>query len=316
MELSAVPFDAIGAVERAGIAIGRLETTAERGGPAVEHALLLRQVIASAGGGEGSARALLIGDHAVRDRTLEAIHEALREPRAQTLGPDALLAALELAGVAPSGRSRDLLVEATADDLHAPPIVRAALAFGAVVSSAPATQETLRCASLAASLILTAAGVTTRSRVCPAQLDAATRSAAVQVERAGAWLEWIRSWTLLLAREAGIVERAVRATLERFTTEEAAARAQRRVGATDAQVLAHLHGVRTFAIRDAAPALGLSTPTVGTSIERLATAGVATELTGQQRDRVWVSTAVLRLASGHQVGRSRDPAPGGVVYPT
>lgn len=297
--MSGIPFGAFGAIERAGIAIGRLETVAERGGLAVENALILRQLVATSGGGEGAAQALLLGDRAAMDRTLDAIHAVLREPRTQPFSAEALFGALEAAGAAPSDQSRDLLLEATADDLHAPPIVRAALAYGAVVSSAPATPETLRCASLAASLILTAGGVTTRSRVCPAQLDAATRSAAVQVERAGAWLEWIRSWTLLLAREAGIVERAVLVTLSRFAEEEAAASAQHRVGATDAQVLAHLHSVPTFTIRDAAPTLGLSTPTVGTSIERLAAAGVATELTGQKRDRIWVSTAILRLASGH-----------------
>ena len=51
----------------------------------------------------------------------------------------------------------------------------------------------------------------------------------------------------------------------------------------------------TFTIKDAAAPLGLTLPTVGTSIERLESRGLATELTGQLRNRVWIATAWVEL---------------------
>ena len=61
-------------------------------------------------------------------------------------------------------------------------------------------------------------------------------------------------------------------------------------------MLGWLHRNVRFTIRDAAGGLGLTTPTVGTAVGRLEQAGFAAELTGQLRDRVWASTALLNLA--------------------
>jgi hypothetical protein len=296
--LDSIPLDALGAAERAGGAVGRLEAVIEGGEPAITDALVVRQCVGIAGEGMDAARAALLREKSPANRNLISLERALRAPLTRMPSNEELIAALEDSGSEPPDSGKALLAAVVSSELNAPPSIRAALAFGAIVSSAPASRETLRAATLSANLILCAGGVTTRSRVAPLHLDAATRSAAVQIERSGAWMEWIRAWLLLLARDAAALERAIHGTRERFASEAEVARRQHRVGATDAQVLARLQGVATFTIPESALALGLSAPTVGTSIERLAAAGVATELTGQKRDRIWVSTALLELASG------------------
>ena len=68
---------------------------------------------------------------------------------------------------------------------------------------------------------------------------------------------------------------------------------------TDAVVFEWLQSHVAFTIRAAAAGLGLTTPTVGTAIERLEAAGYAAELTGQRRDRIWVAAASRAFLTEH-----------------
>jgi hypothetical protein len=238
---------------------------------------------------------MLLGGHAPAAPYLEV----LRTPRSRaTLDSSVLFDALHDAGCGPNidDAARNRISRALeGDDAEPSAIMRAAAIAGAIVAPAASSADALRAGALAASLVLTDAGLSSEPWIAPWQIDAVTRSAAVQVERSGAWGHWSRAWCALLARDAVATERAVRGALTRMATEREKARAERRVGATDDAVLAHLHAQPVLTIRDASTALDLTTPTVGTAIERLEAAGFASELTGQRRDRAWTSSAVLAL---------------------
>src|SRR5689334_17449770 len=236
-----LPIDALGALERAATALARVEVASEPGGTALSDALIRRKAVALAGGGEDSVRALLLGDSSAATKELREIAAALLENVPAEQGQ--------------------------------PPLVRAALAYGEIVASPPVTRESLVAASLRSDAILTGGGLMTHCRLSPWQLDAGTRSAAVQLERSGAWLEWIRAWCIALAREASTIERSVRGVITELAAQRAVARQQHRIGATDELVLAQLQSAATFTIPDATRRLELTAPTVGTAIERLEAAG-------------------------------------------
>lgn len=174
-------------------------------------------------------------------------------------------------------------------------LLNAAEAAGHIVAAAPASSDAQRASALAAALCLAKGDLVSAPFLTVWQLDAAARSAAVQIDRSKAWGEWVRTWCTLLAREAENATRELWAAEERFAAERTEARSSPRTGGTDDSVLAWLHTTLAFTIRDASAALGLTTPTVGTSIARLEKAGLAEELTGQARDRVWTSTALMKL---------------------
>jgi hypothetical protein len=182
---------------------------------------------------------------------------------------------------------------------HTSSVLQAAIVAGAIVTPAPASAAAQRGAALAGALSLVHGGTLAEPWLAPYRLDATARAAAVQVDRSGEWGEWIRAWCVMLTREAAGIERALHQAESSLESERTAAREQRRVGATDDLVLHWLHTHAAFTIREAAAGLDLSAPTVGTAIERLEVMGFATELTGQRRDRVWVSATLMGLVTAH-----------------
>jgi hypothetical protein len=288
------------AVEQAALAAGRAAAVIEGAGPAIASAMLRRHAVLAAGGDAQAAAALVTANPEHPGTPIERYHKALQASFPADGGSDELIRAIEVAGLGSSIDSRTR--EAVAGLLARPPvgesvIVGAATLTGVIVAPAAASREAARAASLAAAHYLARRGLTSGPWLAPFELDAAARSAAVQVERSNAWAEWVRAWCRLLTREAGSAERAVRSTQARLADERAMVRRQARVGSTDDAVLAHLHATAAFTIRGAATALKVTTPTVGTSIERLAAMGLATELTGLRRDRIWTSNAMLSLAA-------------------
>ena len=261
--------DQIKAVELAAIACGRLAATVESAGGAASDFLLVR--------------------HAVRvhDGTADLVVELLLAR--ESTEPAAVLVEVEQAGHGDTGTTHDNFT-------HPSNILRAAVIAGQLVAAAPASTDAQRNAALAGALALVHGGALPAPWVAPWQLDAAARSAAVQIDRSSSWGEWIRAWCQLLSREAGATERALRSAAAQLEAERAHARAQHRVGGTDADVLVWLQTHLTFTIRSASDSLGLTRPTVGTAIERLESLGFAIELSGRRRDRVWVSATLLALA--------------------
>jgi len=290
------------ALESAAWAVGRLAGATSAAAPVVVAALGRRQAI----------RATNAPISAASDLLLSAAHSAARDAAShlsalrmfdEASGPlgDLIIAALERAGLtAELGESSiSRLANALAEgDTVQSTIERAATVAGTVVAPALASPIAQRAAALAAALILARAGLVSAPWLAPTRLDAAARSAAVAAERSGLWDEWTIAWCTMLTSEATELSRAFDAMHTRMQAERAAVGEQPRVGATDTDVLAWLHSYSTFTIKEASAGLGLTPPTVGSAIERLEAAGYATELTGQRRDRIWTSAALLELAAG------------------
>lgn len=252
--------DQVRAVEFAALGCGRLAATVESAAGASSDILLIRHAVRAHDGDESLAAHLLLTQEGTAAEAVGAPTDSAARSN-------------------PSG------------------ILHAAIIAGTEVASSPANTDAQRRAALAGAVALVNGGILPAPWVAPWQLDAAARSAAVQIDRSGAWEEWIAAWCHLLAREATATERALRSASAQLDTERVAVRSQHRTGGTDADVLGWLHTHTTFTIRAAGEALELTPPTVGTAIERLETAGFATELTGQRRDRIWTSTTLLGLAA-------------------
>jgi len=263
----------------------RLDAAVRTLGGAARHALLVRHALLATSADLGAVRALILGGTAA----------VVASRPDDTISLTGRLAAAGLAGAVPPRVGEALEAIWLRDVRHTASLLNAAEAAGHIVAAAPASSDSQRAAALAGAMCLAKGGLVAAPFLTVWQLDAAARSAAVQVDRSQAWSEWVRAWCSLLAREATNATHALRTAEEQFAAERAMARSSPRTGGTDDLVLAWLHATLTFTIRDASAALGLSTPTVGTSIARLEKAGFAEELTGQARDRVWTSTALLKL---------------------
>lgn len=270
------------------MAAAAVRSDVARGGAATESTLLVRHAVQAFSGGAETARQLIIDGTYAPD-------EGVADAPASTL--NALLDAAD------AGQHLLADVRSALDDIWARDarqssgVLDAAEAAGRIVAGAAVPREAQRAAALAAALCLARRGITGTPYLTVWQLDATARSAAVQVDRSQSWEEWIRAWCALLAREATALSGALRDAAVRMDAERSDVRQRVRTGGTDEAVAGWLHGVLRFTIAGAATGLGLTTPTVGTAIERLEARGYATELTGQHRDRVWVSTALLDLAS-------------------
>ena len=264
-----IGFDQLKAIELAAIACGRLSATVESAGGAASDFLLVRHAVRVHDGTANLAAELLLAQESTE--------------------PTAVSVEMEQVGRGYTGTPHDNFT-------HPSSVLRASVVAGQLVAEAPASAEAQRRAALAGALALVHGGTLPAPWVAPWQLDASARSAAVQIDRSASWGEWIRVWCQLLAREAGTTEQSLRSATAQLEAERAHARAQHRVGGTDADVLVWLQTHRTFTIRSAGDSLGLTRPTVGTAIERLESLGFATELTGRRRDRIWVSATLLALA--------------------
>ncbi|MDQ8165750.1 MAG: helix-turn-helix domain-containing protein [Gemmatimonadota bacterium] len=289
-------------LESAAWAVGRLAGVTASAASAVVAALGRRHAIRATNTPASVAADLLLSPapSVVQDAASHLSALRLFDEASGPLG-DLIIAALERAGLTTelgepaTARLTNALAEG--DTVQAT-IERAATVAGSVVAPAPASPSAQRAAALATALILARAGLVSAPWLAPTRLDAAARSAAVAAERSGLWDEWTIAWCTMLTSEATDISRALDAMHTRMQAERAAVREQPRVGATDTDVLTWLHSYSTFTIKEASSGLGLTPPTVGSAIERLEAAGYATELTGQRRDRIWTSAALLELAAG------------------
>lgn len=276
--------------EKAASACGELSAAVAWAGGVASNLVLVGQAVRTFGAEPGLAQHLILERHRAGDG----------EPSSPESLPGSLIEAVDAAGLgaAIGAGARSALARLDAmDDTDASGVRHAAMAAGACIAPAPASRESLRAGALVAGLALVRAGLLDAPWVAPVELDATARTAAVQADRTDRWDEWTSAWCALLARDARAVARRLAALHERFAHDRATVRVAPRVGATDEAVLEWLQAHLTFTIRDAAAGLGLTTPTVGTAIERLEAAGLATELTGQRRDRVWVASASLAFVA-------------------
>ncbi|MEX2181409.1 MAG: hypothetical protein WD771_05160 [Gemmatimonadaceae bacterium] len=171
-----------------------------------------------------------------------------------------------------------------------PAWLRAAAAAAAIDD--PATGD------LIAALLLCAAGTTGRLLFLPfAAVEATERAEAVAAWRAGDHDPWARA---ALGAAAGTV-RHLRVAVHRFVRglgeDEARLETLGRAAITARRALAHLRSELALTVPTLAGRLGGSRPAAGDALERLRELGVATEVTGRGRDRVFALTAALALVA-------------------
>lgn len=263
---------------------------------------MYRHAVRALGAADREVAAVLLGDTATAG-ALAQYFTALRTSaatRPDRGAPWALAAARDagLQAAAPSDALEQAQHALAARGRDGSALVAAARAAGAVVAGAPASPEAERLSGLVGAIALSRARFLPDPWMAPAALDSTARSAAAQAQRTGEWDAWTVAWIMLLEKALESAELGVARAIREMRQHRAAAYEQRRVGRTDGVVLDRLQAQPTFAIRYAADELELTTPTVGTSIERLERHGWATELTGRRRDRVWIAAPLLQLIAG------------------
>jgi hypothetical protein len=189
---------------------------------------------------------------------------------------------------------RDLLEAEWSDGTTGRSVLDLAVATAAWFDDDTITGNGQDVAALAAALLLCATGRTAHLRVAPfAALSRARRR-----EAAGRWREGAPEEWATLAVEAIIASaRRRRDALSGL----AAARARDderiatlgRAGINARRTLSHLHGTLASTMPIVAEALDLSRPAAAAALDRLVELGVARELTGRARDRVFAWAAPL-----------------------
>ena len=164
-----------------------------------------------------------------------------------------------------------------------PPVLKAALAVGAIRSAAAGrgeTPEIVRLSALAVTLVLCVGGAMT--------------DAWLTLPR-GAPGETLRDTFASLAREARAAEHGLTDAQELFEADEQRVRESLGRAAYSAlDVLALLREQIVITIPDAARALGQTPPTAGAAIARLVELGIVREVTGKARSRAFAYEGMVR----------------------
>lgn len=177
----------------------------------------------------------------------------------------------------PGGQPRSVLLRAVA--------ASAALGTGALADLVPA-------------LLLCAAGHTDRIRLLPfAELESSARAEALEAWNEGDEDPLIRLALSECARAARARRQELRALLDSLEDENARLDALGRAAITARRALALLRHRFAVTMPSLATALECSRPAAGDALERLAAVGVASEITGRGRDRVYCWEAGRRLTA-------------------
>ena len=144
-------------------------------------------------------------------------------------------------------------------------------------------------ADLLAALLLVAGGLTDRIRLLPfADLRGAAREAAAAAWRAGDPTPLTRSALSSLAAHARHLRVQVKLLLESQMAEDAHLASIGRAAFTARDVLAHIRVALATSVPDLSTRLEISRPAAGAALQRLVDLGLAEEITGRGRDRVFV----------------------------
>lgn len=142
---------------------------------------------------------------------------------------------------------------------------------------------------LLAALILVAGGLADRVRLLPfAALRGPEREAACAAWRADDATVLTRVALPGLAAEARHLRVQLRLLLDAQAAEDAHLASVGRAAVTGRRALALLRDVLATSVPDLSERLGLSRPAAGAALERLVELGLAEEITGRARDRVFV----------------------------
>lgn len=151
-------------------------------------------------------------------------------------------------------------------------------------------------AELLAGLVLVAGGLTDRLRLLPfAEWRGAARTEAAAAWRAGDPESFARGALGALAGAARQLRVQVRLLMDAQPDEDAHLAAIGRAAGTARQALAQLRLSLATSVPDLSQRLELSRPAAGAALERLVALGLADEITGRGRDRVFVLSAAWAL---------------------
>ncbi len=271
-------------VEKAAAAIARADAAVRFAPEGVGGLARLRVVVAPSGAGAEGMIALLRGEGeraarlgAVRD----AFDQSMRRARGGIVPTIATLSsALNEAPPHDDAKAIDELLRGADDSMG--PLLRAIVAAGALRRSG----ASLEMASLAATWLLCVNGAVSDGWLTVVQ--------AVALPTANDIDGWLLAALADYAREARALESAATAGSERIGRDEARIRESLgRASYSALDVLALLRRDGAINVPDVAVALGISTPTAGAAVERLTELGIAREITGRARSRVFVYAALL-----------------------
>ncbi len=249
--------------------------------------------------GELTARSMLIaaGVDAVHVAAcpphLMQLHEivALEERRARSGAPLTVPRLLEyqtLLGMV-HAFDEEALAEALRPGGQPRPALLRAIAASVACGEGPMTQ-------LVPVLLLCSAGITDQLRLLPFDgVEPEARTSATQVWRKG---EPGPLTALLLddcARAARQRRLAVRRELKNIDTDEAALAPLGRAAITARRALAVLRESLATSVPQLSPQLECSRPAAGDALDRLVEVGLAVEITGRQRDRVFACARAIAV---------------------
>ncbi len=171
-----------------------------------------------------------------------------------------------------------------------PVLLRAVSAAAAVGTSADG--------SAVAALLLCGAGVTDRLRVLPfAALDPAVAADAINVWHAGDPSDWCAAALTELARAARQRRLDLVDALRGIPDEDARLDALGRAAITARRGLQTLREDLAVSVPTLATTLSASRPAASDALDRLVAAGIAVEVTGRSRDRVFALRSALSAAA-------------------
>ena len=278
----------LAALEGAATATARADAAVRFAPEGVGGLAKLRVAVAPAGAGAEGMIALLRGE-GERAEELGRFRAALTQSMTRARGgivPTIATLSSALGETAPTEdvKEIDALLRGADDPLS--PLLRAAIAAGALRRSG----ASLEMATLAATWTLCVNGAIGDGWLTVTQ--------AVALPSASAIDEWLLVAIANYTREGRELEHAATLAAEIIARDEARIRESLgRAQFSALDVLGVLRRDGAINVPDVAVALGISAPTAGAAVERLMELGIAREITGRARSRVFVYAALVEALS-------------------
>lgn len=285
-------------VEECAEELGRLDALVSVAPPAVATAL---QISAVARLGRPDAQATRVACAALVAARVEMLHSAAldeslalwrdRFEEGERRARSGAVLSLPL-GIARRGEAERAVQDALRPSSELRPLLWRALAIAAWLSDAEASAD----AELLAALVLVAGGLTDRVWLLPfAEWRGAARVEAAAAWRTGDVESFMRGALGALSATARQLRVQVRLLMDALPDEDAHLAAIGRAAVTARQALAQLRQTLATSVPDLSQRLELSRPAVGAALERLVALGLAEEVTGRARDRVFVLSSAWAL---------------------
>ncbi len=297
------------AYEDAATAVGRLDAAGAAAPAGFAELLVLRCAVGPFAAGAGGVIELLCppADRGSLSAYLDALRDGARRARGGAVPSVATLQQLLAINgdASPVPPALDALLRDA--DGKTPPVLKATLVAGellrwratadaaarAAVPDADAKDHRTRpIASLALTLLLCVGGATTDAWLTLAfdGTSLATGPSAAD----DSWGSWLPAALTAVAREARAAERALTTARERIAADDAKIRdAFGRAAYSALDLHALMSAELAVTLPDAARSLGFTAPTAGAAMARLVALGVAREVTGRARSRVFIHDGLI-----------------------